>query len=131
MGIIEEYSGVNGARVSFNSLKAPERWDAKAVFSLLDSWGVTDGSGVIQVDALRDADKMRSIQSYFLSRGSDVQYHRLVELLNHRSFYFSNQSPEIVNNEPLVNALSEFEALSENVLNGLTSPTTPMYARQW
>ena len=84
---------------------------------------------MIQVDALRDADKMRSIQSYFLSRGSDVQYHRLVELLNHRSFYFSNQSPEIVNNEPLVNALSEFEALSENVLNGLTSPTTPMYAR--
>ena len=95
---------------------------------MLDSWGVTDGSGVIQVDALRDADKMRSIQSYF-SRGSDVQYHRLVELLNHRSFYFSNQSPEIVNNEPLVNALSEFEALSENVPNGLTSPTTPMYAR--
>ena len=45
LGIIEEYSGVNGARVSFNSLKkAPERWDAKAVFSLLDSWGVTDGS---------------------------------------------------------------------------------------
>ena len=129
-GMIRSHAQLNGkALVTYHSVsQTPHRVSKNDLFFVLETSGVINSAGVIQIEALKDPAIMAKMASYFELRGSGSHYQRLVDLLNQRAFYFSTLAATDVQNEPLAKALSEFETLSEQVLNGLTAPNTPIYA---
>ena len=99
-----------------------------SIWDKLQEYGFITDIGMIDIDAMNDEAQWALFKTWFNGQGfSDILLDDLKSLIRDRAYVFSTNVGQ-TSNDPLENALLQFETISEELLVGLTAPSTPIYA---
>ncbi len=103
--------------------------DHTVIYNKLIEIGFISSSGIIDVKALSDTKKVQQLREFYSYHGDDfLLTNELMAFLKERSYVYLDVASSSLSEDPFNSALNRFEQLSEELFQGLTSSTTPIYS---